>query len=308
MSTIMPHYIACRRWVAVAFLGLLPMSVGFGQTEQAAQEVDREKSVAVQIKDDAQPSAEEPPAGFDVRREELPRGRMQIVDYESLSLGSTRRAVIYTPPNYQPDQTYPVLYLLHGIGDTEMGWWRKGDVDIILDNLIADKLIEPLIVVMPNGRAGRTTTVDSPRSAQFTAFAAFEDDLLQDLVPYVDQHYAVKADRNQRALAGLSMGGGQSLNFGLGHLDVFSWIGAFSPAPNAKAVSELIPQPARTIEKLNLLWLSCGDSDRLMNISKSFHEGLEIRNVPHVWHVNVGGHTWPVWKRDLYFFIQRIFR
>jgi enterochelin esterase-like enzyme len=249
-----------------------------------------------------------PPAGFDVLREGIPRGRVATVEYQSKSIGTTRKMVVYTPPGYTQQRKYPVLYLLHGIGDDEEGWRQKGSADVILDNLYADRKLEPMIVVMPNGRASRDVTIRTPWNEQFPAFEAFEKDLLQDVIPFVEAHYPVKNDRAHRALAGLSMGGGQSLNFGLGHLDVFAWVGGFSSAPNTKAASALIPDPARASKELKLLWVSCGDQDGLMRISERFHSALEEMKVPHTWHVGSGGHTWPVWKRDLYLFSQRLFR
>jgi enterochelin esterase-like enzyme len=246
--------------------------------------------------------------GFDVRREGIERGRADVVQYDSSTVGIPRKAVIYTPPGYSKTTTYPVLYLLHGIGDEETGWWTKGSADVILDNLYADQKLAPMIVVMPNGRAAKDITVRTPRDKQFPAFEAFEGDLLKDLIPYVEAHYPVQPDREHRALAGLSMGGGQSLNFGLKHLDTFAWVGGFSSAPNTKPETELVPDPAGAVQKLRLLWLSCGDQDRLMDISQRFHTALEAKKVPHVWHVDTGGHTWPVWKNDLYLLAQRLFR
>jgi len=125
---------------------------------------------------------------------------------------------------------------------------------------------------------------------------------------YVESHYSVQADREHRALAGLSMGGGQSLNFGLKYLETFAWIGGFSSAPNTQQAESLITDPADAAKKLRLLWLSCGDRDGLMNISKSFHNALEAMKVPHVWQVDSGGHEWPVWKKDLCIFSQMLFR
>ncbi|HEX8201108.1 MAG TPA: alpha/beta hydrolase-fold protein, partial [Isosphaeraceae bacterium] len=143
---------------------------------------------------------------------------------------------------------------------------------------------------------------------QFEAFAAFERDLIEDVIPYIESHYATRADREHRALAGLSMGGGQSLDFGLGHLDTFAWVGGFSSAPNTRPAAELIADPAAARAKLRLLWVSCGDEDRLMDISQRFHEALKEMKVPHVWHVDSGGHTWPVWRNDLYLLARRLFR
>lgn len=247
------------------------------------------------------------PAGFDRRRDGVPRGKVETVEYESKSVDMKRRAVVYTPPGYTKDGKYPVLYLLHGIGDVETAWTRLGQADAIFDNLIAEKKAVPMVVVMPNGRAAKNVTPRSPRGEQGPAFAAFEDDLLKDLIPFIEKNYAVKTDREGRAVAGLSMGGGQSLNFGLKHLDTFAWVGAFSPAPNTRPASALL-KGTDAAKRPKLLWLSCGDTDFLVNISKKFRADLEGMKVPHVWHVGSGGHTWPVWKSDLYLMAQRLFR
>jgi putative heme-binding domain-containing protein len=253
-------------------------------------------------------AADEDKTAKDARRDGIARGKVETVEYDSRTVGGKRKMLIYTPPGYAKDRKYPVLYLLHGIGDDETGWQKKGSAGIILDNLLADKKIVPMIVVMPNGRAAADVTVNTPWDKQFPAFAAFEDDLLKDVIPYVESHYAVQADRAHRALAGLSMGGGQSLNFGLKHLDTFAWVGAFSPAPNTKPAGDLLPDPAGAAKKLRLLWISCGDQDRLMNISKTFESVLTEKKIPHVWHIDSGGHTWPVWKNDLYLLAQKLFR
>jgi enterochelin esterase-like enzyme len=134
----------------------------------------------------------------------------------------------------------------------------------------------------------------------------FENDLLNDLIPYVEAHYPVRTDPEGRAIAGLSMGGGQALTIGLKHLDKFAWIGGFSSALFGDQAG-LIPNPT-VARKIRLLWVSCGDTDRLMNASKTFHEALEGKKVPHTWHVDTGGHTWPVWKNDLYLVAQKLFR
>src|SRR5207237_470808 len=124
----------------------------------------------------------------------------------------------------------------------------------------------PMIVVMPNGRAAADVTINTPWDKQFKAFETFEDDLLKDVIPYVESHYGVQADREHRALAGLSMGGGQSLNIGLKHLDTFAWVGGFSSAPNTRPATSLLTDPDDIRKKLRLLWLSCGDRDGLLNI------------------------------------------
>lgn len=248
------------------------------------------------------------PGGFDVRREGIERGKVETVEYDSKSVGVKRRAVVYTPPGFSRDGKYPVLYLLHGIGDDETGWTKKGAADVILDNLYAEKKLVPMIVVMPNGRASAEPAPANPFEGNpFQAYGAFEADLLKDLIPFIESRYPVRADREHRALAGLSMGGGQSLNFGLKNLDTFAWVGGFSSAPNTRPAAELVANPGDASKRLRLLWVSCGDQDRLMGISRSFHAALGEMKVPHVWHVDNGGHTWPVWKNDLYLLAQRLF-
>jgi enterochelin esterase-like enzyme len=137
--------------------------------------------------------------------------------------------------------------------------------------------------------------------------SAFENDLLKDIIPYVESHYAVQADAEHRALAGLSMGGGQSLSIGLKHLGTFAWIGGFSSALFGRQ-GDLITDPAAATKKLRLLWVSCGDRDQLLDASKSFHAILEEKKVPHIWQVDSGAHNFAVWKNDLYLFSQMLFR
>ena len=144
---------------------------------------------------------------------------------------------------------------------------------------------------------------------EFEAYAAFERELVGDLIPQIESKYSVQADREHRALAGLSMGGGQSLNFGLANLDTFAWVGGFSSAPNTAQPAQLVKDPAAARQKLKLLWVSCGDKDNLFNISEGVHKYLDDQKVTHVWHIDVGGaHTFPVWKNDLYHFATLLFR
>jgi len=164
--------------------------------------------------------------------------------------------------------------------------------------------------VMPNGRA---LPDDSPPKETYSpehaaGFAKFERDLLDCLIPAVQAKYSVLADREHRALAGLSMGGGQSLNFGLGNLDTFAWVGGFSSAPNTKPPAELVPDPAAARGKLKLLYLSCGNKDGLINISQGVHAFLKKSDVPHVWNVDDHGHDGATWGSNLYHFAQKLFR
>jgi enterochelin esterase-like enzyme len=250
-----------------------------------------------------------PPEGFDKKRDGIDRGKLETVEYDSTTVGVRRKARVYTPPGYSRDQKYPVLYLLHGIGGDENEWPRGGAPDTILDNLYADKKAVPMIVVMPNGRASKDAKARDPFPKQGPAFAAFEDDLLRDLIPFIEKTYSVKADRESRALAGLSMGGGQSLNFGLGNLDTFAWVGGFSSAPNTRRPAELIKDHAEAARKLKLLYVACGDQDGLFRISEGVHRMLDEKKVPHVYRVIPDGrHDFKVWKSDLYHFARLIFR
>ena len=250
------------------------------------------------------------PDGFNVRRAGVPAGRIEPFEYDSSVTGTRRKANVYLPPGYTRDTKYPVLYLLHGIGGDETEWIRFATPDALFDNLIADRRATPMIVVMPNGRA---LADDSASGNQFApekvaGFARFEQDLLGSLIPAVDKQYSTLTDREHRALAGLSMGGGQTLNFGLGHLDTFAYIGAFSSAPNTKPATELVPDPATAKAKLKLLYLSCGNKDGLISISQGVHAHLKAHGVPHIWNVDDEGHTPKTWASNLYHFAQRLFR
>jgi len=260
-------------------------------------------------KDDPTEKFPAPPEGFDKKREGIDRGKLETVEYDSKTVGIMRKARVYTPPGYSKDRKYPVLYLLHGIGGDENEWPRGGVPNVILDNLIADKKAVPMVVVMPNGRAAKDVTAKDGFGKQGPAFAAFEKDLLDDLIPFVEKSYSVKTDRENRALAGLSMGGGQSLNFGLANLDTFAWVGGFSSAPNTKRPADLIKDHAEAAKKLRLLYVACGDKDGLFRISEGVHKMLDENKVPHVYRVIPGGaHDFRVWKSDLYTFAQLIFR
>jgi enterochelin esterase-like enzyme len=251
----------------------------------------------------------DPPAGFDTKRDGIEYGKLETVEYDSKTVGVKRKMTVYTPPGYTKDAKYPVLYLLHGIGGDEKEWTtNKGRADHVLDGLYADNKAVPMVVVMPNGRASKDLTPRSPFPQQSPAFELFGKELLADVIPTIEKRYSVKTDRTQRALAGLSMGGGQSLNFGLANLDTFAWVGGFSSAPNTRKAEVLVKDPASATKKLKLLWVSCGDTDRLMPISKTFHDKLTEMMVPHVWYEEPGGHDFKVWNNDLYRLAQLLFR
>jgi enterochelin esterase-like enzyme len=248
------------------------------------------------------------PLGFDIVREGIPHGKIDTITYNSKTVGVKRRALIYTPPGYSKNKKYPVLYLLHGIGGDEKEWFNQGQPQVILDNLYAEKKVEPMIVVLPNGRAMKDDSATGDVYGKAAAFAAFEQDLLKDLIPYVEKTYPVIKDSEHRAIAGLSMGGGQSLNFGLGNLDRFAWVGGFSSAPNTKLPQELMPKPAEAKAKLKLLWISCGDKDGLMSFSKRTHDYMKANEVPHIFYVDHGYHDFKVWKNSFYMYSQLIFK
>ncbi|WP_223598826.1 esterase family protein [Chryseobacterium sp. GVT01B] len=257
----------------------------------------------------AQAFEKKAPQDFDVEKKEIPHGKIDTIQYSSSTVGTTRKALVYTPPGFKKSNKYPVLYLLHGIGGDEKEWLKNGTPQIILDNLYAKGKLIPMIVVLPNGRAMKDdrATGDIMAKDKVEAFAIFEKDLLNDLIPFVEKKYPAKKDRNDRAIAGLSMGGGQTLNFGLGNIDKFAWVGAFSAAPNTKEPQKLLPDPSKAKE-LKLLWISCGDQDRLIPFSKRTSDYLTENKVPHIFYVEPGGHDFKVWKNDLYLFSQLLFK
>jgi len=252
----------------------------------------------------------EPPAEYRTLPGDTLRGELHSFEYDSAVTRTRRKAQVYLPPGYSAEQRYPVLYLLHGIGGNEHEWTGYVKADAILDNLIAAKKAVPMIVVFPNGRARADDGVPenpfTPENA--AAFAAFERDLFDHLIPAIERNFSVQSDAAHRALAGLSMGGGQTFNFGLTHLDSFSWIGAFSAAPNTRPPAELVPNPAETRARLKLLYISCGNKDGLINFSQGMHVYLKQHGVPHLWNVDDHGHDGETWGSNLYHFAQRLFR
>lgn len=249
----------------------------------------------------------DPPADFNIKNSDIPHGVSEMIEYDSKSVGTQRKMLVYTPPGYSVDKKYPVLYLLHGIGGDETEWERFSQPGNMLDNLIAAGLAKPMIIVMPNGRAQKNDRAEGDVFAAAPAFAAFEQDLIHDVIPAIDSRYSTLANRDNRALAGLSMGGGQSLNFGLAHLDIFAWIGGFSSAPNTKAPMDLVPDPERARNLIRLLWLSCGNKDGLINISQRMHTFLKENQISHWWNVDPYGHDPVHWSNNLYHFLQKLF-
>jgi enterochelin esterase-like enzyme len=272
----------------------------------------------IELQPDDKPAFPNPPEGFDKPREGIDRGKLERVDYDSKTVGVKRWMQVYTPPGYSKDQKYPVLYLLHGIGGNEREEWAKGGIPhVILDNLTADNKIEPMILVLPNGNAttnlaGAAEPVGSGGRRGFGDLTGwgkpFESDLIKDVIPFIEANYSVKSDRENRALAGLSMGGGQSLNIGLANLDTFAWVGGFSSAPNTNPPEQLVPDPAKATKQLKLLYISCGNKDGLIRVSQGVHAHLKEESVPHIWHVDDHAHDFQHWKKGLYNFAQLIFK
>ncbi len=273
-------------------LALMQMAIGFPSTQQAG--------ATLVLPNHA-------PADFIQVRPDISKGKLETITYYSKSIGVERKAVVYLPPGYDAKQKYPVLYLMHGIGGNETHWTTLCAADRILDNLIAEQKAVPMIIVMPNGRASAKPPSQNIM-ADFDYYADFEKDLLQDLMPYIESRYSVKADRDHRAIAGLSMGGGQGLNFGLNNIDKFAWVGGFSAAPNLQSPDILIPKIQQAKDKLSLLWIGCGDRDNLITFSWNLHQALAKAKIDHVWYVDSGGHEVPVWNNNLYLMAQMLFK
>ena len=250
----------------------------------------------------------EAPAGFDAERAAIPHGTLETVEYKSNTVGTVRKATVYLPPKFDAAKKYPVLYLLHGIGGDEREW-LQGVPNVILDNLIADGKAVDMIIVMPNGRAQENDRAEGNVYAGFQAFANFEYDLINDLIPFIEGKYNVQADKMHRAVAGLSMGGGQSLNFGLAHMDVFAYVGGFSSAPNTKTPEALIPDVEKTKAENTLLWMVCGNKDNLMYNSARLKAFCDEHGVPcTLIEYPDGKHDFVVWEYGLYNFAQLIFK
>jgi len=253
-----------------------------------------------------------PPAGFADARAGIAHGKVETFTYQSVVTGAKRAANVYLPPGYDKTRRYPVLYLLHGIGGNQDEWRWYVRVTEVLDNLAAAGKVVPMIVVMPNGRAladDRSPPEDKVFTPENAAgFARFERDLLESLVPAVDAAYPTQADAAHRAIGGLSMGGGQSLNFGLGHPQAFNWVAGFSPAPNTGDPALLAKEAAQARSQLKLVYLSCGNRDGLINVVQGVHRKLREQGVAHVWNVDEYGHDRDSWAENLYHYAQLLFR
>lgn len=249
----------------------------------------------------------------------VPHGKVEMNWYPSGLLKETRPLWIYTPPGYSSGtQRYPVLYLLHGSGDLEAGWVEDGYANYILDNLIADGKAQPMIIVLPRGHVIADRQIDREKNNEM-----LEKALVEEIIPYVDANYRVRAGRANRAIAGLSMGGGQSLRFGLRHRDLFASVIGFSAAiryPEAtykSMFSDLIADPAKSNSEFKLLQLYCGTKDHLLDASDAFDKFLTANKIKHdykrteyeaMWPGRRDDHTWPIWRMNLRDLAPLLFR
>jgi enterochelin esterase family protein len=245
----------------------------------------------------------------------VPHGEIHHHFYKSGVVGDERDFYVYTPPGYDPrgKQTYPVLYLLHGYSDDASGWTAVGRANVILDNLIAQGKAKPMIMVMPLGYGAPEVLLPNSgvwRDRPITErnFDKFREALLAEVLPRVEAEYPVIKDRNSRAIAGLSMGGSESLLTGLNTLDKFGWIGAFSFGGLTEEFEKEFPRvDSKATEKLHLLWIACGTDDRLIEINRKFRAWLAAKNIKHVDIETAGYHTWMVWRRNLTEFSSLLF-
>ncbi|HLJ57434.1 MAG TPA: family 78 glycoside hydrolase catalytic domain, partial [Chthonomonadaceae bacterium] len=239
---------------------------------------------------------------------DVPHGAVRAFHYRSKVTGRLRRAFVYTPAGYDAGRKrFPVLYLQHGAGESERGWSNQGHADFILDNLIAAGRAVPMIVVMDNGYAdapgGVQTGQGGPRGGAFARV------VVEDLVPAIDHEFRTIADADHRAIAGLSMGGGQALDIGLSHLDQFRWIGCFSGAVrNFDASAGVLADPAAANRKIRLLWIACGIDDGLCAACERVHSALDLAGIRNTWFSGPGAHEWQVWRKHLHAFAPLLFR
>lgn len=249
-------------------------------------------------------------------RTDVARGSVRAHWYLSEVTGKWRRAHVYCPPDYDRKTRvrYPVLYLLHGAGENERGWVEQGRANFILDHLIAAGEARPMVLVIDSGYATHRQA-PAGTNAWTAAIAAFEEVLLRDLIPSIDASFRTRTGREDRAMAGLSMGGMQTLGIALKHLDRFAWIGAMSAPPRqgfdvATAYDGVFRDPARIQRQVRLLWLGAGTAEeRFLAGTKGMHEALAGAGIRSVLYVSPGtDHEWQTWRRSLRDLAPRLFR
>ena len=246
----------------------------------------------------------------------VPHGTIHHHFYKSGVVGDERDYYVYTPPGYNSaaKNLYPVLYLLHGFSDDASGWTAVGRAQVVLDNLIAQGKAKPMLVVTPLGYGAPEIVAPIPASARDPKLRQrnmekFRDALLTEVIPEVEKVYRASRDRNSRAIAGLSMGGAESLYVGLNALNRFAWIGAFSSGGLGEDFSASFPAlDAKANSQLHLLWIACGTEDRLIDGSRKFRDWLKSKEIRHTGIETPGAHTWMVWRRNLASFVPLLFR
>lgn len=247
---------------------------------------------------------------------DVPRGVLHRHTYKSTAADDERAYFVYTPPGYNAASRtrYPVLYLLHGYSDDATAWWSVGQANVILDNLIARREARPMIVVMPLGYGTMEiihrgwARVRDPELWRRNA-SQFRATLLDEVLPQVEKEYRVSSGQKSRAIAGLSMGGAESLTVGLNNLDRFAWIGAFSSGGLDTNFAKAFPElDAKANERLRLLWISCGKDDGLVKPNRQFVQWLDTEGIHHTWTEVPGVHSWRVWRRNLADFAPLLFR
>jgi len=256
------------------------------------------------------------PASLAWETSDVPHGEIHHHFYKSGVVGDQRDFFVYTPSGYNPlgKQTFPVLYLLHGYSDDASAWTAVGRANVILDNLIAQGKAKPMLVVMPLGYGAPEVLL--PHSGVFhdraiteRNFDKFREAVLTEVIPQVESAYLVNQDRNSRAIAGLSMGGSESLLTGLNTLNQFAWIGAFSSGGiNEEFDKEFPGLDSKAAGQLRLLWIACGTEDHLIDINRKFRAWLVSKGIPHADIETPGSHTWMVWRRNLVEFTSLLFR
>ena len=242
---------------------------------------------------------------------DVPHGAVEINWQKSKVLnGETRWIWVYTPPGYEkdPKRKYPILYLFHGSNDIAGGWTLAGNANFILDNLIAEQKAKPMVIVMPFGHA---VPFGSPREQQAKNNALYEDYILKDVIPYAETKYRVAPGRENRAIAGLSMGGGQSIHIGFSHTDLFSSVGAFSAAiPNdvETRFASLLNDSTGTNAKMQNIWFACGRQDSLFERSEKLSQLLTSKQIRHTFRPTEGNHTYTYWRQYLNEFAPLLFQ
>ncbi len=240
--------------------------------------------------------------------QDVPRGVLHIHRYKSKTLNVHRGLYVYTPPEYykDPAKTYPVLYLLHGSGDTEQGWTTVGRANVIADNLLANNNARPMLIVMPFGHAFGPQGSHAVKSS--TSPANFENELINEVIPLTEKNYRTAKGSQNRALAGLSMGGFQTIDIGFKHLDTFDWLGVFSAGARGNFAQTHTQGLKNANKNLKLLWIAIGKDDFLYKANENLLKILKTNKVTHTAKITEGAHAWPIWRNYLNELIPKLFK